>query len=580
MNRRWEIYPPNPSLQETFSRELEIFPLTAQVLVNRGISEIDQAYQFLHPSLSHLHSPFLMKDMEKAVDRIIQALSKRDHVLIYGDYDVDGVTSTAILTLIFQSLKFPHRYYIPPRIEKGYGLHLDIIEKFAQQGVNLIITADCGISDMDVVKKAHKMGVDIIITDHHEVPNEIPPACAVLNPKQGDCSFPFKSLAGVGVAFNLIIALRSKLRERGAWNGGDIPNLRRYLDLVAMGTVADLVPLLDENRIFVRFGLEELTQASRLGIRVLKEICGLKDGIITTGAVGFKLAPRINAAGRLGESQRAVELLVTQDLKEAERIARELNLENSRRQRLEEEILKEIMGWIGGDDRLLQKSSLVFSSQSWHPGVIGIVASRLVEQYYRPTILISLDGDRGKGSGRSIEGFDIYEGIKMCSPLLVSFGGHRLAVGLAIEGEQIEAFKGRFEELVSQGCKPSDFVPKVRIDSEVALPLIERNLIEELSSLAPFGPSNPKPVFCSREIKVWDSRIVGENNLKLKVEEDAIYDAIGFQMGHLYPLESERIRIAFVPQINEWQGMKNIQLELRDILIHESSCRRPPPIED
>jgi len=567
MKRRWEIYPSNPPLQETFSRELEISPLTAQVLANRGISEIDQAYQFLYPSLSHLHSPFLMKDMDKAVDRIIQALSEREQILIYGDYDVDGVTSIAILTLIFQSLKFPHRYYIPPRIERGYGLHQDIIEKFSQQGVNLIITADCGISDMDAVKRAQEMGVDIIITDHHEVPNEIPPACAILNPKQEDCSFPFRSLAGVGVVFNLIIALRSKLRERGAWEDGEIPNLRRYLDLVAMGTVADVVPLLDENRIFVRFGLEELTKGGRLGMRILKEVCGLKDGIITTGTVGFKLAPRINAAGRLGEAQRAVELFVTQDLKKAETIARELNLENSRRQRLEEDILKEIMGWIEGDDRLLQKSSLVFSSQSWHPGVIGIVASRLVEQYYRPTILISLDGDRGKGSGRGIEGFDMYKGIKMCSPLLVNFGGHRLAVGLTIERDKIEAFKGRFEELVSQGCKPSDFVPKIRIDSEVALPLMERDLIEELSSLAPFGPSNPKPIFCSRELRVRNSKIVGEDNLKLRVEEDVIYDAIGFQMGRLHPLESQRIRIAFVPQINEWRGKKNIQLELRDILI-------------
>ncbi len=580
MKRRWEIYPPNPSLQETFSKELEISPLTAQVLANRGISEIDQAYQFLHPSLSHLYSPFLMKDMDKAVHRVIQALSEREQVLIYGDYDVDGVTSAAILTLIFQSLKFPHRYYIPHRIERGYGLHPDIIEEFAQQGVNLIITADCGISDMDAIKRAQELGVDIIITDHHEVPNEIPPACAVLNPKQGDCSFPFKSLAGVGVVFNLIIALRSTLRERGAWKDGEVPNLRRYLDLVAMGTVADLVPLLDENRIFVQFGLEELTKATRLGTRVLKEVCGLKDGIITTGTVGFKLAPRINAAGRLGEAQRAVELLVAQDLKKAEGIARELNLENSRRQRLEEDILKEVTGWIEGDDRLLQRSSLVFSSQSWHPGVIGIVASRLVEQYFRPTILISLDGDRGKGSGRGIEGFDIYSGIKMCSPLLVSFGGHRSAVGLAIEREKIEAFTGRFEELVSQGCKPSDFVPTIRIDSEVALSCIERDLIEELSSLAPFGPSNPKPVFCSREITVRDSKVVGENNLKLRVEEDAIYDAIGFQMGHLHPLESQRIGIAFVPQINEWQGMKNIQLELRDVFIHENSCRTPPPMDD
>ncbi|MFQ5841389.1 MAG: single-stranded-DNA-specific exonuclease RecJ [Thermodesulfobacteriota bacterium] len=567
MKKRWEIYPPNQPLQETLSKELEISPLTAQVLANRGISGIDQAYQFLHPSLSHLHSPFLMKDMDKAVDRVIQALSKQEQVLIYGDYDVDGVTSTAILTLFFQSLQFPHRYYIPHRIERGYGLHLDIIEEFAQQGVKLIITADCGISDMDALKKAREMGMDVVITDHHEVPNEIPPACAVLNPKQGDCSFPFKSLAGVGVVFNLIVALRAKLRERGSWKDGEVPNLRRYLDLVAMGTVADLVPLADENRIFVRFGLEELTEGRRLGIRVLKEVCGLKDGIISTGTVGFKLAPRINAAGRLGEAQRAVELLVTQDLKKTEEIAGELNRENSRRQQLEEDILKEIMGWIEGDERLLKRSSLIFSSQSWHPGVIGIVASRLVEQYYRPTILISLDGDRGKGSGRGIEGFDMYEGIKMCSPLLVSFGGHRLAVGLTIEKEKIEAFKSRFEELVSQGCKPSDFAPKIRIDSEVALPLMERDLIEELSSLSPFGPSNPKPIFCSRELRVRDSRIVGKNNLKLKVEEDAIYDAIGFQMGYLHPLKEQRIRIAFVPQINEWRGMKNIQLELRDILM-------------
>jgi single-stranded-DNA-specific exonuclease len=567
MKRRWEIYPPNPTLQETFSKELEISPITAQVLANRGINQIDQANQFLHPSLSHLYSPFLMKHMEKAVDRIIQALWRKEQVLIYGDYDVDGITSTAVLILFFQALQFPCRYYIPHRIKEGYGLHLDAIVKFAQQGVKLIITADCGISHMDEVKRAQEMGVDVIITDHHEVPDEIPPAYAVLNPKQSDCSFPFKSLAGVGVVFNLIIALRAKLRERGEWKDREVPNLRRYLDLVAMGTVADLAPIQGENRIFVRFGLEELTKGSRLSTRVLKEACGLKEGIVTSGNIGFQLAPRLNAAGRLGEAQKAIELLVTQELRKADKLARELSQENSRRQRIEEDILKEIMDRIKGDDRLLQGRSLVFTSQSWHPGVIGIVASRLVEHYYRPTILISLDGDRGKGSGRSIEGFDLYEGIKRCSPILLSFGGHRFAVGLTIESDKIEAFKNRFEELVSQGCKPSDFIPRIRIDSEVPLPTIEREFIEELSLLAPFGVSNPKPIFCSGELRVKDSRIVGENNLKLRVEQNVTYDAIGFHMGHLHPLESKRVRIAFVPQINEWQGVRNIQLELRDILI-------------
>ena len=567
MKRRWEIQSPNPSLQEIFSRELDISPISAQVLANRGINHLDQAHQFLHPSLSHLHSPFLIKDMEKAVDRIIQAFSRNEPILIYGDYDVDGITSTAIIILFFQALQFPCRYYIPHRIKEGYGLHLDAVTKFAREGVKLIITVDCGISNIEEVKKAQEMGVDIIIADHHEIPAEIPPAYAVLNPKQGDCPFPFKSLAGVGVVFNLIIALRAKLRERGQWKDGEVPNLRKYLDLVAMGTVADLAPLQDENRIFVRFGLEELTNGNRLGTRVLKEACGLKDGIITSGNIGFRLAPRINAAGRLGEAQRAIDLLVAQELERAEGLARQLSLENSRRQRIEEDILSEIMGWIKEDEGLLQRKSWVFASPSWHPGVIGIVASRLVDQYYRPTILISVDGDRGKGSGRSIEGFDLYEGVRACTPTLLGFGGHRFAVGLTIESDEIETFKARFEELVAQGCKPSDFIPTIRIDAEIPLRDIGRELIEELCLLAPFGVSNPKPVFCSRELTVVDSKIVGEDNLKLRLKEDSTYDAIGFHMGDLHPLESKRVRIAFVPQINEWQGVKNIQLELRDILI-------------
>jgi single-stranded-DNA-specific exonuclease len=373
-------------------------------------------------------------------------------------------------------------------------------------------------------------------------------------------------LAGVGVVFNLIIALRAKLRERGVWGDGEAPNLRRYLDLVAMGTVADLVPLQGENRIFVWFGLEELTRGNRLGIQVLRESSGLKDSVITAGSIGFKLAPRINAAGRLGEPRKGIELLLAQERKTAEEIARELNLENSRRQRLEEDILKDIVRRVKADSRLLQANSLVLAAPSWHPGVIGIVASRLLERYYKPTILISLDGDWGKGSGRGIEGFDLYEGVKMCAPMLLGFGGHRFAVGLTIERDQIEAFRNRFEELVSGSCKPTDFIPKIRIDSEVTLPLMEMDLMEELAALAPFGASNPKPVFCSGEVNVLDSRIVGENNLKLKVKEGGVYDAIGFRMGHLHPLESNRVRIAFVPQINEWRGVKNIQLELRDIL--------------
>jgi single-stranded-DNA-specific exonuclease len=331
--------------------------------------------------------------------------------------------------------------------------------------------------------------------------------------------------------------------------------------------VADLAPLRDENRIFVRFGLEELTNGGRLGTRVLKEACGLKDGIITSGNIGFRLAPRINAAGRLGEAQRAIDLLVAQDLEKAEESARQLNLENSRRQRIEEDILSEIMSWIEGDEDLLRRKSWVFASPSWHAGVIGIVASRLVDQYSRPTILISLDGDRGKGSGRSIEGFDLYEGVRACSPMLLGFGGHRFAIGLSIESDKIETFKAQFEELVARGCKPSDFIPTIRIDAEVPLRDIGIGLIEELSLLAPFGVSNPKPVFCSRELMVVDSKIVGEDNLKLRLKEDSTYDAIGFHMGDLHPLESKRVRIAFVPQINEWQGVKNIQLELRDILI-------------
>ena len=577
--KKWKFRPRHPEVQKLLSPQLGISPLLSQLLASRDITTPEKAEIFLSPKLSNLHSPFLMKDMEKVVERICKGIKCQEEIVLYGDYDVDGITGTSLLLLFLKKLGARVSFFIPDRIEEGYGLNMEALQRIKEEGARLIITIDCGSSDVEQVRFAQQQGMDVIITDHHEVPSVLPPAYAMLNPHQKDCRFPFTLLAGVGVVFNLIMALRKTLREGGFFNGQTVPNLKEYLDLVALGTVADVVPLIDENRILVKYGLIQLTEGNRMGVKALKEVCGLSSATITSNLVAFRLSPRINAPGRLSQAKRSVKLLTTDDYQEARRIALLLEQENKDRQQIESRMSKEMCALIEADPQLKEKESIVLASSKWHSGVIGICASRLLEKYCKPSILISCDEKRGigKGSARSHAFFHLYEGLGECGHLLKSFGGHHSAAGLTIELDKLEEFQTLFNKVVSEKLSEEDFVPSLDIDTEVSLREVSEQLIEDISRLEPFGNCNPEPTFSSFELDSYSSKEVGKGHLKLKIKEDSLfYDAIGFNLAEQFlpslqaPADSSpngrnKIKIAFIPQINTWQGIKSIQLKVKDI---------------
>ena len=567
--KRWRVREPELALQKTLAASLNISTITSQLLINRGISDVQQAERFLSSTLSDIRSPLGMKGMKEGVERVQKALHNKEKIAIYGDYDVDGITSTSILLMFLKSAGVNVSYYIPERIAEGYGLNADAISKLAERGVALLITVDCGISDHPEVKLAKELGMDVIVTDHHEVPDYLPPAYAIINPKQSGCPFPFKNLAGVGVAFNFIIALRATLRDEGFWKEKEVPNLKEYLDLVALGTIADVVPLVDENRIFVKYGLMELTASTKPGIIALKEISGLNDVPINAGMVGYRLAPRINAAGRVGKGVDGVRLLTSESYDEAASIAKLLDDGNKERQGLEEVILREATGMVESG-LISDRKSIVLASESWHPGVIGIVASRIAEKYYRPTVMIAIKDGVGKGSARSIHSFMLYEGLKECSHLLNEFGGHDYAAGLSINEENIEKFRDAFERVASNKLSDEDMVPEMDIDATMDLNDVTEGLVNELDNLAPFGEANPEPLLCSTGLGIADCKVVGNNHLKMRVKQGrTVRDAIGFGMGNLNLSPGINLDTAFIPQINLWNGGKSIQLKLKDVRIWE-----------
>ena len=577
--KRWEFRQRYPEIQELLSPQLGISPLLSQLLASRNITTPEEAVIYLSPKLSNLHSPFLMKDMEKAVERICKAVKCQEEIALYGDYDVDGITGTSILLIFLKELGAKVSFFIPDRVREGYGLHIEELQRMREKGAQLLITIDCGSSDVEQVQFAQQLGMDVIITDHHKVPNILPPAYAILNPQRKDCHFPFDSLAGVGVVFKLLMALRKTLRDRGFWEGQNVPNLKEYLDLVALGTIADVVPLIDENRILVKYGLRQLTEGNRIGIEALKEVCGLSDTAITSNLVAFRLSPRINAPGRLSQAKRSLMLLTTDDCKEAQEIALLLEQENTSRQQIESRISKEACALIEADPQLMEKDSIVLASSQWHPGVIGICASRLLDKYCKPSILISCDEKKGtgRGSARSSDSFHLYEGLEECKHLLKSYGGHHAAAGLTIELSKLKEFQTLFNKVVSGKFSEEDFMPSIDIDTEVSLKDVSERLIEEISWLEPFGHCNPEPTFSSFELDSYISKEVGKGHLKLKIKEDSLfYDAIGFNLAEqsLPFLQSSsdsssntrnKIKIAFIPQINTWQGMRSVQLKVKDI---------------
>lgn len=564
--RRWTLRDHDGEAAKIIAAELAIDPAVASLLAARGIRDGSSARRFLASSLADVRNPLLLKGMGEAADRLVLAWSRGETVCVYGDYDVDGVTATALLTSFFRQIGIRCFYYIPNRLEEGYGLSADGLRRVAEKA-RVVVSVDCGVNAVAEAELAARLGLDLVITDHHTPGPVIPNACAVINPLQPGCSYPFKSLAGVGVAFNLMVALRGRLREAGAFAGGGEPNLREYLDLVALGTIADVVPLTEENRIFVKYGLRELSTSARSGVKALKEVAGVT-GAVSCGAVGFRLAPRLNAAGRLEDAARGVELLLETDPARAAAIAAELDASNAERQAIEREIMADALALVEGKPDMAERKSIVLASGAWHPGVIGIVASRMVDTFHRPTVLIALQDGEGRGSGRSIPGFHLYDALDACAEHLTKFGGHRYAAGLSLDESTLERFVDRFEEVSAGLLSPDDLVPVLRVDAELSPREVTAELVDAISSLEPFGPGNPEPLFILSGAEIVEQRPVGGNHLKMRLsKEGRIFDAIGFNLAETGPRLSGAVDLVFSLGWNEWNGRKSLQLTLKDIRV-------------
>ncbi|MCZ6633149.1 MAG: single-stranded-DNA-specific exonuclease RecJ [bacterium] len=560
---RW-VFAQRPDTEhlESTKQALGVPTALAKILINRNLSDVEQAKAFLYPSLDHLIDPFQMADMEAAVDRIWEAVDAGEKIMVHGDYDVDGVTGTSLLVRAFQALGADVDFYIPNRLEDGYGISKRGIEEGVRRGIRLLVSVDCGITAVQEAEYARKKGLDVIITDHHQ-PGTLPNALAVVNPKRQDCDYPFKELSGVALAFKLAYAVYQK-------RDVDRAPVLDNLDLVALGCAADIVPLVGENRVLVTYGLERMHQTENLGLRALLENLGLKGGQLTTEKLIFVLAPRINALGRMGSAMEAVTLLTTSDKEEAERIALMLEKKNQMRRRIDERMLREALKQVEIHVHPDKDRAVVLASEDWHPGVIGIVATRIAEKVHLPTVMISVDGKSSKGSGRSIPGFDLYAALSRCQDHLVAFGGHKYAAGLTIEPKQIEAFRDVFLEVAKEMMVPDDLVPKLYIEGEILLNQINRRLVDVLNRFAPFGAQNTRPVMVSRNVEVVGApSIVGKNHLKFKARQsDQVFDCIGFNLGHLiYRLTpgEANLDMAYMIEENEWRGRKGIQLRIKDL---------------
>ncbi len=564
MRRRkvWQAYPERLDLVQQVSARHNLPPLIARLLLNRGLSAPEEILAFLEPHLERLASPFGLPDLEAAAARLAQAVRQREPLAVYGDYDADGLTAACLLTQFFQELGLSCFTYIPDRLEEGYGLNQPALQELASKA-RLLVTVDCGVSDAAEVAWARDQGMDVIITDHHELPPELPPALAVVNPKRGGEAYPFKMLAGVGVALLLALGVRARLREEGWFKNHPEPNLRNYLDLVALGTAADVVPVLGENRILVHQGLKVLEETRRPGLLALKEAVGLNGKTVTFRDLCFRLAPRLNAAGRLGQAQGALHLLLATDLGQARSQARILNEFNRRRQALEEEVLRQALGLIR-QQGLDQWPVMVLGRENWHPGVLGIAAARLAEEFHRPVALVSLQDGRGKGSARSIEGYHLFEGLRACRQHLVKFGGHEAAAGFTITEENLaplqEALAAAFEAQVGDVM----LRPTLKVDAAVELFDLDQGFYKHLKRLRPFGPGNPEPVFVSQAVECLTSRVVGERHLKVQLSQgEVVKDAIAFDQARSHPL-SGPLEVAFSTRFSSFMGQITPELRLLD----------------
>lgn len=539
-----------------------ISEVTSKLLINRKITNKDDINKFLNPSFDGFHDPFILKDMDIAVNRIMKCRNTDASIMVYGDYDVDGITSTSILYMFLKKQGFDVQYYIPDRLKEGYGLNKEAIKKIFDNGKNLIITVDTGIAAIDEVEYANNLGIDIIVTDHHEVQDQIPKAVAVIDPKRKNCEYPFDMLAGVGVTFKLIHALSLRLNvEDEIWN---------YIDVVAVGTVADIVPLVDENRIIVKNAFETMPSTNNKGLKALLDVIGYtSDQKITSSTIGYRIGPRLNAAGRLGDAKRGVRLFTTDNKDEAQKIAKELDGENANRQQLEAEILEQAIEIIEKNIDIENTKVIVIKNENWHHGVIGIVSSRITEKYYRPSIILCVEDGVASGSARSVEGFSIFDALIHCRGYLDKFGGHEMAAGLSMDVKMVEKLSLEINKYAVTVMQKETLIPKLMIEAQLKDKDINLSLLDELAILRPFGMGNKTPIF-SYVSSVSNVRAIGkeQNHLKLTLaSSEKMVDCIGFNYGYLKSevYKGSKIEIAGQLEKNEWNNVVKPQLIIKDL---------------
>ncbi len=557
MQKIWKIKSSNNNEQKKLAQELGVSLILAQILINRGINNSSDAKKYLNCDLIDLHDPFLLKDMALAVKRIKKAIKLKKKIVIYGDYDVDGLTSCSVLFNTLKQLNADVSCYIPHRVDEGYGLNTKACAQIKQQEADLLITVDCGINAFEQVEYLNSVGLDVIITDHHRPADDVPQALAVINPLQKDCSYPYKNLAGVGIAYKLACALV-----------GLDHDISEHLDLVALGTICDVALLTGENRIFAKHGLERLSQTKKIGLQALKQVAGIDNRKVEAYHVGFILGPRINATGRMGSAEKALELLLSNDYAQALVLAQALDDENKQRQKEESKTLRQALSMIDKEIDFTHDKAVVLSNDAWHPGVIGIVASRITERFYRPTILISTKEEIGKGSGRSIRNFHLFDTIAKCDHLLEGFGGHEKAAGLSILKDNLADFKKSFNEMASQSLSAEDMMPQINIDMQIPLSHVSEDLINEIEKCAPFGMGNTRPLFSSTDLKLKGvPRALRANSFKMWVTDGRITCEVfasnfsDIDINHI----KDGFSIVYSPSINSWQGINTLQLKLKDM---------------
>lgn len=564
MKTLWKLNPCSSPVTE-LTQTAGLSPVEALIMMNRGLTDAEAVSSFLSPRLTQLDDPLAMKDMDQAVALIVETLRNREAVTVYGDFDADGFTATALLYNFFSSVGIPVSYYIPDRLAEGYGLHGEALKKIARKGRGVLITVDCGTTNQEEISLAASLGLRVVVTDHHQVPQNFVAPCPVVNPHRPDCAFPFKHLAGVGVSFFLAVALRAALRAEGWFDQRPEPDLRDYLDLVALGTVADMVPLIGQNRILVRGGLDRIRRSQWPGILAIAELADLQGAVVSASDLAYRMAPRLNASGRMGGAEIGVMALTTRQPDLARELARRLETMNAERQEVERHIMEEIESRLSSEN-IENQRSLVVTGRGWHRGVLGIVASRLTDRFHRPVLVLCVENGMASGSGRSIPGFNLYQALANLGHLLERYGGHAHAAGLALKASAVQTLAVEFEDLAQKAIREEDLVHSLNVDAEVELNQMSLESIRRFDSFSPFGPGNPEPVFYAGPCEVVDSKVVGERHLKMTVRQDgAVMETIGFGLAASHSTVQGPINLVFTPEINRWQGREKPQLRIIDL---------------